>query len=81
MLATPDAWICWEHDVESADPGFPGRHSGCPIGALHFVTSVPTRPLSGSGGPKSRPMAAFPTDHRAARGPLSGHRSLPLQSS
>jgi hypothetical protein len=45
MLATPDAWICWEHDdVESADPGFPARHSGCPVGALHYVMSV-TVPL------------------------------------
>jgi hypothetical protein len=44
MLATPDAWICWEHDVESADPGFPARHSGCPVGALHYAMSV-TVPL------------------------------------
>jgi hypothetical protein len=37
MRATPDAWICWEHDVESADPAFPARHTGCPVGALHYA--------------------------------------------
>jgi hypothetical protein len=42
MLAMPDAWICWEHDVESADPAFPARHSGCPVGALHYAIKVET---------------------------------------
>jgi hypothetical protein len=80
MLATPDAWICWEPDVESADPTFPARHSGCPVGAVHCATSDRTRPPSESRGRKSRPVVASIGDHREVRVPLC-LRSLPLPRS